>query len=303
RIISIAGIFMILYGSQELNRLYWYDYKTYVADRDMAFRLAEDLEKITGNIKNTPVLLMGFPHQVLSRYGDRGEFQGWGAHPGFNGAIENVDTSYFISCRIYIYDFEYEQTRMLHFMNQIARTNFQPAVGYDRDKVQRKLATMEAWPREGSILDMGDYYLVKLGDSSLEHYVMSESDFIEKFDKHRNNLVYHAELHIAGSQNGKNFEIPTLLGRSALGVAYIENNESDGCITQFALLSPTHQYTMYTTPLPSPQLNDAKYDFSGFVSYSVPSDSIEKGKHEAAIIIRNSRDSFVHRTGQIIEIQ
>lgn len=290
------GIYFIILGSNDLNRAYWADYKTYDNDKQIAYDIVKDIDKHSGSINDVSVIFMGYPNTMFSRIGDRGRYQSH-VRPS-----ENIDTSIFVSGRWFNYELEYDNLRIINFINSITGKRYKLPSNVDRKKIQTELAKMSQWPQKDSIKTIDGYILVKMGNSMLEHYQMNRSDFFKNYTIDEGTYT-HAGIYNIGDCYDGYFEITNLKGISSVGFGYVNGKESDETITQLALVSDNNQYTIYTYPQSSSQLGDLKYDNSGFISFSIPDDVIEQGKYDVYIIMKTVEKKYIVNTGRNVNFE
>ncbi len=144
-IVLFLVIINIFYQSKQMNRTFFIDYKSYQYDITMTSQIYHDLKSVTDNNK---VIFVGTP-------------------PDFNQVIEpSVANSIFVWDRCELLELELNSSRLYEFFKQHGYDI--STAKYDIDKLKIQISGMPNWPKQGSIKDVKDYTIIKLGKSFLE---------------------------------------------------------------------------------------------------------------------------------------
>ena len=298
--VCVLGVFCIIYGSQELSRIAYADYRCFLIDQAMSQGINRDILKLTGGNRPTNIVFMGFPYYMFSPYGWYGRlYDSSSLHNG----LGNVDSSYFLECRLFNYDLECENERLINFFNMNLGTEYKRPDEFDRKLANQRVAQMPCWPQEGSVVNFGDYILVKLGDSNLEEFAMNRDEFERGFDHHRADSKAIGSLYAVGTISNGVWNLHELNESiSTWGWAIIDGIDSYNCRSRIALISDNTQYTLATTFANSFDksifLEDANHAFSDFTSVSIPQAELKSGTYDIAIIVSSSfsEDSYLINT-------
>lgn len=144
-------LILILNQTMAMTKIFYVDYQKYQLDVYKTNEIMYEVEKIADNKK--PIIFLGIPEGYNL---DKEGLQGW---------------SIFEWDRIVTADYELDSHRLYNFFNQHGyHINKPDMTKVDIENLKKEVTDMAVFPKEGSIIDNGDYILVKLGESKLKNY-------------------------------------------------------------------------------------------------------------------------------------
>ena len=146
--VVFVSIWLVFYGSRMTNQVFYLDYMTYQKDVYVMGTIIRDLE---GLQMEYPIVFVGVLPQQLP-------------------VVEKAGYSIFNSGRRNTWITELEVTRAHRFFEMHGFPIEHPGTVH-RQEILEHLPEMESWPTQGYIRRAENFVIVKLGISSLEHFL------------------------------------------------------------------------------------------------------------------------------------
>lgn len=142
------ALILILNQTMIMTKIFYVDYKKYQLDVNKMNQIMFEVEKTSSNEK--PIIFLGIPK-------------------GYNLGTKDVQgQSLFIWDRYVSAEYELDSGRLYNFFNLYGYNIEKPDKSLiDNEKIKKQVSEMSIFPKEGSVVDYGDYVIVKLGESKL----------------------------------------------------------------------------------------------------------------------------------------
>lgn len=267
---SIISFYIVFYQTQEINRIFYEDYLCGEHDKVVMERIGEDLKRFDG--KNA--IFIGFPDGVFT-----------------DNSLTDLVSLFLVDRRDSIQK-EMDGGRLYDYF-KLNGYNLEKPLEINIEDVVNEASSMQQYPAEGYMREVGNNVIVKLGAGPWE----VEKNFRNK-DMYINNSMLNFAVDTAYYSDGQIF---------IDGWGFVENEGSNNSKYWVAIENSNCFYKFRTKKISRKDIMvafnyEVDYEMCGFEVDMNIENYIKKGEYNIKIIIDNGEKVFIHDTDTILNI-